>query len=323
VEVLKEFIHISDLHFAEIDETGDPVYDAKLPETWSQAPWLKGMVGHNPRAIKELAAFFRKRCSPDRPKPVLVVTGDLTCIGRDGEFEAARSYLGAGIPQDDDTIGLGVRDWRRYGILGNHDFWPGAVDPFLTRNKIAAELCHDLPSVTTKISLGAGFSIRLVRINSDDDVWTTGQLVTPLQYYNRVAATGCFANQLLDAGQKLTRLDDQSPDPGEIRVLLLHHSRAIGSGITERSSRDLDDFIASRSSADVCGGFLTREASSSYGITLGRRTVSIGLSPIAFVALIQIPTKQRFGAAIWPSGDLTQRSTPTGLTPWPGCTLIN
>jgi hypothetical protein len=244
MDVLREFIHISDLHFAEIDRNGDPIYDPSLPATWSRAPWLKGMVGHHQKAISELAVFFRNRHSYNARRSLLIVTGDLTCIGRETEFAAVRSYLESGIlRRDGGTVGLGVSDWRERTILGNHDFWPGAVHPWSTRNEIAADICRDFPCVATTVGLGGGLSIRFIRINSDDEVWTKDKVATPTQYVNRVAATGSFVEQLRIAKQKL---DELRSDSGEIRVLLLHHSREIGSAIDQSSQQELDDFIVSR-----------------------------------------------------------------------------
>jgi hypothetical protein len=54
------------------------------------------------------------------------VTGDLTAIGKEEEFEMANEFLGATYqPARGGEVGLNVRNWQQCAIPDNHDHWPG------------------------------------------------------------------------------------------------------------------------------------------------------------------------------------------------------
>lgn len=122
---LATFVHISDLHFGEIDPTTDDAALDAYTEPWlRQLPWFDGYLGHGGDALRHLDSFFAAARRSENAH--LIVTGDLTTVGAGHEFSLARQFLtrvsrfasGA-------LLGLGVTDAFDRTVPGNHDHWPG------------------------------------------------------------------------------------------------------------------------------------------------------------------------------------------------------
>jgi len=209
---LATFVHVSDLHFGDIDpSTGSKIYDANAPAIWANFRIFDGLLGHSYRALEYLAEFFIKLRDDDDEKAQLIVTGDLTCVGKKEQFKIAAQYLGNVLRFTKDPLGLSVTDWRDRAVPGNHDHWPGSAKIFGGPTPHLATCFPTLPFVRSPIPLSNGVSLRFIGINTDADVSPHG--------YNRLMARGAFATQLGDAGQQIG-----PPNKDEIRVLLLHHS---------------------------------------------------------------------------------------------------
>ena len=87
---LATFLHVSDLHFGDIDcET----LDAKTSDLWAKSEWFDGLLGHSSRSMRYLEACFRKLQQSEEAQ--LVVTGDLTTVGKIDQFKMAADFLGS------------------------------------------------------------------------------------------------------------------------------------------------------------------------------------------------------------------------------------
>ncbi|MGH9423029.1 MAG: metallophosphoesterase family protein [Thermoanaerobaculia bacterium] len=208
---LATLLHISDLHFGDLDPDGDSVLDADAEAWWAANELFDGYLGHSGDALVQLTDSFAQLTS--REEVTLVVTGDLTAVGKPSQFELARQYLEAKISLDPaNPVGLGVPDALTRTIPGNHDHWPGRRTIFGPPTQTLRRLFPDLPvRIQRKQLAGTPAELVLVLVNSDADV----RLGSP----SRILARGRFVSQLKDASRRLG-----PPRRHEIRVLLVHHS---------------------------------------------------------------------------------------------------
>src|SRR2546426_567955 len=108
---LATFVHVSDLHFGDVDP---PTFDAVAPNLWAKCHWFDGLLGHSGRALGSLDAFFNNlRENLREAEPVrLLVTGDVTTVGKEKQFEMADRYLSAYVaPPEGNYWGLAAADW--------------------------------------------------------------------------------------------------------------------------------------------------------------------------------------------------------------------
>src|SRR5262249_15561786 len=136
---LGRYVQISDLHFGDIDPRGKLKHPWWLRKLWKRLPLLSGLVGHEFQALLDLSECFARMRGWD-PAPHLIVTGDLTSLGKDGQFRTVEHFICDQLPSPPFTEGIGLKlnnNWlrdamqgRREGyphqvIPGNHDHWPG------------------------------------------------------------------------------------------------------------------------------------------------------------------------------------------------------
>lgn len=88
---LATFLHISDLHFGDIDpQTGNAVE----PKFVGFHEVFDGLLGHSYHTLKRLSSFWSKLIRREREHVYLIVTGDLTTVGKVEQFGMASEYLG-------------------------------------------------------------------------------------------------------------------------------------------------------------------------------------------------------------------------------------
>lgn len=234
---LATLLHISDLHF------GPQATSAPAPALWQVHRLFLGLFGHHDRATKHLRRFVETTRAGVSAGQLfqLIVTGDLTSKGHDDEFDHVSRFLS-------DPAGLGEPGWRDYSVSGNHDQWGGRWwSPMaVPAPGLNTTFPAGFPQVTKPIPLAEGFSLLFVLLDTDADVgWN-----------QRRQAQGHFLSQLGKA-------DKEMPDHsnGEIRVVVLHHSRRWGHPaysrplqVLEQSRRALDQFMVSHGIAvALCG----------------------------------------------------------------------
>ena len=247
---LATFVHVSDLHFGELDaQTGNATLDASTEDWIQQQPWFDGYLGHSGAALRHLQLFF-DRIQQDEDAQ-LIVTGDLTTVGGAVEFDLARRYLEAKntfFPPL--KLGLGVTTYAQRSIPGNHDHWPGrrATGPLdlvmFGRPSKPSGYPGGCPDLTT-LQLAGGGRIVFIRVDSDADVHPKGS--------HRLFARASFRSQLKAA----RRLLPAPPDPREVRVLLVHHSPSCGTfhlGMSRSMRTALEDFLAQTDTRVVLSG---------------------------------------------------------------------
>jgi calcineurin-like phosphoesterase family protein len=232
---LRTYVQISDLHFGDIDPT---TFESVAPTYWSNSQCFDGALGHHYVALQRLMSFFRKMQKQEQAE--LLVTGDLTSMGKVDQFDTANDFLSARLSPSKGRIGLGVVNWRDKAISGNHDYFAGAVNwhggPMLGGPTPGlAKYFPSLPFVTRRLPLPPTSAfLRFVGIDTDADNWAYG--------INRFLARGSFVKQLVHAEAMLG-----PPRKDEIRVLLMHHSRAHQTGyklrIDRKSRSALDRFL--------------------------------------------------------------------------------
>lgn len=246
---LATLLHISDLHFGDIDpNTGS----ALEPTLLGIHEVIDGLLGHDLDSLKRVSRFWGRLRRNEGAS--LVVTGDLTTVGKFGQYVTADSYLGdlldlgdviSGLP----PLGLAVADWRKRGIPGNHDHYPGNFEPpnFMFGHppqEMYDNFLSQYPDISS-LDLPSGHKLKFLLINTDADVWSTGA--------SRLYARGHFTSQLDKLKKDLSESDPQT----EIRVLCLHHSPAHGDfklGINGRSRKALNDFIVQQNVAVLLTG---------------------------------------------------------------------
>lgn len=235
---LATFLHISDLHIGPIKPGSR---DSTAPRIWASLSWFDGLLGHSYRSLVHIRDFYRSM----QPKPRLIVTGDFTTCCREEEFETAAEFLGSRLmPPKGNRVGLGINNWKELSIPGNHDHWNGHPVIFGGPGPALKRRFPSLPAVARGISLNSGHDLIFLCIDTDAGVWPYGR--------TRFYARGAFLEQL-SALEKML----EPPRQKEIRVLLLHHSRAATGHIliiTEDSRKALDDFVFSNGiSVLLCG----------------------------------------------------------------------
>jgi len=235
------FIQISDLHLSQTSE--DERRKRKL--FWKR--WrFDGMLGHSENSLRYLDDFIYS-LRQEEPDAQLIVTGDLTAIGQEEEFEIANKFIGATYqPPQGGEVGLGVTDWRRRAIPGNHDHWPGRATIVGRPTPGLQKYLSDLPLVQPVIQLGNGRQLRLLQIDTDSDVGSYS--------HERIRAIGSFVPEVKKLSAMLAAL---GTNENEIRVLCLHHS-AIYRGwkleIDAKSRKELYDFLLrNRVAVTLCG----------------------------------------------------------------------
>jgi 3',5'-cyclic AMP phosphodiesterase CpdA len=208
---LATFVHISDLHFGDIDpNTGRPIQEGKASKIWASLPQFDGLLGHSLRALQRLEKFFSQIRQDEDAQ--LVITGDLTCVGKQDQFDTANAYLGNVLSPI--NLGLRVANWKDWAVPGNHDRWPGTARIVGGPTQaFKTYFSGRLPFIRQPPPLPTGQQIQFIGIDTDADVSSRGR--------QRLFALGSFHNQLTTASN-----DMGIPDPNTIRVLLLHHSYA-------------------------------------------------------------------------------------------------
>jgi 3',5'-cyclic AMP phosphodiesterase CpdA len=224
----RTFVQISDPHFFDATRQADDFWE-RVRKTLERSPRFSGLLGHDVKALDDLDRAFADLVAQSEEsgsaRPELIVTGDLTAVGDDGEFAAANGFLRS--PATPTRPGLGIDDWRRLAVPGNHDHWPGRLLWFVgptegLRRTFPPE--EDSGSSVLRWSVRDGGRIgdkrRIVflLLDGDADVPDVGS-------FDRVRAIGrCdrAARELQDALLAPEWMDRED----QVRVLLLHHSSA-------------------------------------------------------------------------------------------------
>lgn len=203
---LATFMHVSDLHFGNLDLSSLNAANA----WWMRFPILDGFLGHSERAIFRLDQRFAELKKTEQAR--LIITGDLTTCGKDIEFQLFDDYAGA-IPSVKSLNYMGLRNpgWQTTATPGNHDHWPGTIKIYGSPLGMVYRFFNDLPRISPLLSIGQGFQIRFIWINSDVDV---GHRST----HRLLARGGCVSHCEFLEPKMPARVDQ------EIRVLCMHHS---------------------------------------------------------------------------------------------------
>jgi 3',5'-cyclic AMP phosphodiesterase CpdA len=219
-QLLATFIHVSDLHIGDIDPaTGDAAVSPRMAQVFANNHWLDGLLGHHGQALEELEAFCEDlRDAGEAPR--LLVTGDATRAGAATELDTARAFLEQAIDlspplQRHAGLRLGRFGNTDFIIAGNHDHWGGTPPPAGGNASLAwARLSGTAPAVhAPALRLANGRDVVFVCIDSDADV--------AARTLDRTLAKGSFRSQLADPASQ-----PGAATPGEIRVMLIHHSWA-------------------------------------------------------------------------------------------------
>jgi predicted phosphodiesterase len=240
---LGTFVHISDLHFGDIDpNTGQVVQhlDVQASKIWATCSWFDGLLGHSYRALERLEKFFSQIRRDEDAQ--LIVTGDVTCVGKQEQFETADEYLRDKLlPPKGSHLGLSATDWKDRAVPGNHDHWPGAATIWGKRTPAFRTHFPTLPFVGPPLvgpllQHTANPQLQFIGINTDADIDPYG--------WKRGLARGSFCSQLATAAGLLGL-----PDERTIRVLILHHSHAYRARPYRGRALEMDD--ASRQALEV------------------------------------------------------------------------
>jgi 3',5'-cyclic AMP phosphodiesterase CpdA len=244
---LATFLHISDLHFGDVDphsQHKDAATDPLIASLASNTgPVWDGLLGHSYGSLVRLEKLHAKLQAEENSS--LIVTGDLTAYGAESQFATATEFLGGLLwpPTVATHIGLRQKSWKLTSIPGNHDHWCGKPVIFGRPTSALSRHFPTLPS-TSQYPLKSGQFLNFLRIDSDADV-------NPY-FSNRFFARGCFTSQLDSLSAKLP-----VPQETEIRVLLVHHSYSISGpalAMTPLSKAALNDFIVDHKiSVVLCG----------------------------------------------------------------------
>jgi hypothetical protein len=235
-EPLLTLVQVSDLHVGRFDAVGDAEDNAVCAQLFAQHPWFDGFMGHHATGLKALQAFLATL--PD-DAPRLLMSGDATRFGHTNSFQNADDYLAASVMLQGLPYGLGVHDWARNAIPGNHDHWPGTARIVGGPNAaaLARHFTRATPDVIELRLLDDQVPLRIGIINTDDEVKPKG--------FRRLRAIGHFPNQL--DGLRAMLGPPEEADRPEIRVLMMHHSPATHqgtTGISAASMTKLRPFVA-------------------------------------------------------------------------------
>jgi hypothetical protein len=135
------------------------------------------------------------------------------------EYCTASGFLGDELtPPKAEGVGLHVPEWRDTTISGNHDNWPLTPTVFGGPPDEKKTTFRRMPfHVFAILKLPGDYTVSFLGTDTDADVHPRG--------WRRFMAQGAFHSQLksLDNFQELPISPNDNKD---IRVLLLHHSRA-------------------------------------------------------------------------------------------------
>ena len=228
-DALATLLHVSDLHIGDIDPiSGNNTLDSEVINLWRSASIFQGYLGHSHRALCHLVDLWRDVSELER-NPYVVVTGDITATGAEGQYTTALEYLLGSLvdPSTGLPLGLQLAHSSPPMIPGNHDHWPGQR---CTARRLA--LCMLGPStpglsrtftkmpispVRIPLAMTPPCTLVIAGLNTDADV---GNRKVP-----RFFARGSFVTQ---CGAVFATLGPRKPD--ELRILLVHHS-AIEEGV--------------------------------------------------------------------------------------------
>jgi len=243
---LATFVHISDLHFGDIDLSSTNKNAVPPPIVAAMAsnagPIWDGLLGHSHLSLVRLEQLYTELKGNENAG--LLLTGDLTAYGSQTQFDTAVDYLGNILrpPRASNPIGLREKNWNTYSVPGNHDHWSGKPVIFGGPTPALAQYFPALPAV--RYSLSSGQYLTFLRVDSDSDVSAYGS--------NRFLARGCFSSQLAALSSSLP-----VPEKDEIRVLLVHHSYSASGrtlAMTPLSKAALEEFIVDHAvRAVLCG----------------------------------------------------------------------
>jgi len=235
------FVQISDLHLSQTSEE-----ERKNRKLFWRRWRFDGMLGHSENSLRYLDDFMYS-LQQEEPGAQLIVTGDLTAIGQEEEFEIANKFIGATYqgPRGGE-VGLNVSNWLRWAIPGNHDHWPGRATIVGRSTPGLKKYFPESPRVQPVVQLGNGRQLRFLQIDTDRDVGPYS--------HERTRAVGSFVSELKDLSAMLSPL---GINQNEIRVLCLHHS-AIYRGwmleIDAKSRKALYEFlVTNRVAVLLCG----------------------------------------------------------------------
>jgi hypothetical protein len=267
VQVLKTFIHVSDLHIGDIDPTnGDALVPTLARRIFQNFSYLDGLLGHHGRALRELAEFC-SQFTERKEAFELLVTGDFTRCGSASEIATAQRFFAASVDLNapaGNFVGLNLNVVPEASITGNHDQWGGVNRPWGGGPLASKALVpHDMPFVLTS-TLANGRRLTLAGIDTDADV--------PPKSMTRVLARGSFLNQLVALEQKLP-----TRELTDIRVLLLHHSMTHNGfvlKIDHASKAALFAFLADQAFSLVLSGHTHEQLFSTLPIQSSSGTVS-------------------------------------------------
>jgi 3',5'-cyclic AMP phosphodiesterase CpdA len=251
---LLTLVHISDLHIGALENPG---LDAITKAAWERYPFLDGLLGHDGNALIRTEAFFHELASEEDAK--LVITGDLTSMGRDVEFANAEKFLTSGLTWGDAlALGLNQSNWKERAIAGNHDHWPGSgrlpmlggPGKGLRTTFGAATPISDWSASLPWPGQTQPLRVRFLGIHTDADVRPHG--------INRFLARGSFRSELT----KLRGNGTLSPGGAhEVRILLMHHSPSWSGmtlGIAKSSRAALEQFLGAEGFTIVLTGHTHR-----------------------------------------------------------------
>jgi 3',5'-cyclic AMP phosphodiesterase CpdA len=209
-ERLATFVQVSDLHLGIPDKASN---SAPIGSHWKLCPWFDGLLGHSFLSLLHLETFFEALRENETAR--LIVTGDLTQCGNDGEIDIADEYLrDAHTFPDGLSVGLEDSKWAELAVPGNHDHWPGDGQILGDPSPSSTVLSHFStggPGLT--IALPHGYSVTFLKIDSDADVRNDG--------WERFFARGSFKHQ---ADRLREALEKTALGEKEVRILLMHHS---------------------------------------------------------------------------------------------------
>ncbi|MCC6540540.1 MAG: metallophosphoesterase [Bryobacterales bacterium] len=220
---LATFVHISDLHFGDLDFEGNAA-----AQEWHYTGLCRGFLGHQAVALDHLEDFFNRTLRKE-PDTKLLVTGDLTSFGGTSQFALAQSFLNGYVGiRPGNELGLNAPNALR--IPGNHDHWPGippvewpclpsgdsdTIAPVFVGRPTPA-FRHTFPEMPFQVVryplADTNLTLVLTGIDTDADV-------NPEGFWQRLLPVGRFRSQL-----PLLRRAFGEPNENEIRILLLHHS---------------------------------------------------------------------------------------------------
>lgn len=195
---------------------------------------FQGLRGHDPSACEALAEFVddeRERLDGGAVEPC--ITGDLTAFGHRDQFSLARRFLGGrteigGVG----GVGLALNGWGLRTVPGNHDHWSGLPMPVgpgrgADRSRGFKRTFDDLPRPSSLVELGGGWSMRLLRIDTDIEVG----------HGSRLVARGSCADSVAELRRRLSG-PQFAKGAREARALLLHTPYSLDRGLRYRLDSD-------------------------------------------------------------------------------------